>query len=56
MMHLNRLKSLTWNSLKLNEAVIEKDIVINGSGRAVVEKIPAGVIIGNTDLDVASVI
>ncbi len=46
-MHLNRLKSLTWNSLKLNEAVIEKDIVINGSGRAVVEKIPAGVIIGN---------
>ena len=47
MMRVNGLKSLTWNSLKLNEAVIEDNIVLNGSGRAVVEKIPSGVMIGN---------
>ncbi|MBQ9606593.1 MAG: SufD family Fe-S cluster assembly protein [Lachnospiraceae bacterium] len=47
MMRVNSLKSLTWNSLKLNDAVIEDEIVLNGSGRAVVEKIPSGVTIGN---------
>ncbi len=47
MMRLNRLHSLTWNALKLNEVVLEDKITLNGSGKAMVEKIPAGVIIGN---------
>ncbi len=46
-MHLNRLHSLTWNALRLNEVIIEDQIVLNGSGKSIVEKIPAGAIIGN---------
>lgn len=46
-MRVNSLRSLTWNSLKLNEAVLEDKIVLNGSGKATVEKIPAGAMIGN---------
>ncbi len=46
-MRVNRLHSPTWNALKINEAVIEERIVLNDSGKATVEKIPAGVMIGN---------
>lgn len=46
-MRVNRLPSLTWNSLKINDAVIEDNITLNDSGKAVVEKIPAGAMIGN---------
>ena len=47
MMRINPVKAPTWNALKINDAVIEDKIAINGSGRAVVEKIPAGAVIGN---------
>ena len=47
MMKINSLKSLTWNALKLNEVILEDKIVLNGSGKATVEKIPAGAMIGN---------
>ena len=47
MMRVNRLDSPTWNALKINDAVIADDITLNASGKAIVEKIPAGVIIGN---------
>ena len=47
MMRVNGLKALTWNFLKLNDAVIDEAIVLNGSGKSMVEKIPSGMIIGN---------
>ena len=46
-MRMNSVQAPTWNALKINDALIEDKIVINGSGRAVVEKIPAGAVIGN---------
>ena len=46
-MRVNRLHSPTWNALKINEEIIEDEIRLNGSGKATVEKIPAGAIIGN---------
>lgn len=46
-MRINSLKSPTWNQLRINDAVIEEKLILKGSGRAIVEKIPAGVIIGN---------
>jgi Fe-S cluster assembly scaffold protein SufB len=47
MMRINTLQKPTWNALKINDAVVEESVILNGSGRSVVEKIPAGVIIGN---------
>ena len=47
MMRINKVKSPTWNFLKINDTCYDEKITLNGSGRAVVEKIPAGVIIGN---------
>ena len=47
MMRVNPIKAPTWNALKINDAVIEDKIILNDSGKAVVEKIPAGAMIGN---------
>ena len=47
MMRLNMLQKPAWNRLKLNEAQVMTVPELNGSGKSVVEKIPAGVIIGN---------
>lgn len=47
MMKINSVKAPTWNALRINDAVIEDKITLNDSGRAVVEKIPAGAVIGN---------
>lgn len=46
-MRVNMLQKPTWNRLELNEAATEAKTVLNGSGKSIVEKIPAGVIIGN---------
>ena len=46
-MRVNGLPALTWNALKINDAVIEDKISLNDSGKAIVEKIPAGAMIGN---------
>ncbi len=46
-MQVNKLKSPTWNFLKLNDAEIGEEIALNGSGKSIVEKIPSGMIIGN---------
>ncbi len=47
MMTINKVKSPTWNFLKINETTVEEQVILNGSGQSIVEKIPAGLVIGN---------
>ncbi len=47
MMRINAVKAPTWNAIRINDAVIEDSGALNGSGKALVEKIPAGAVIGN---------
>ncbi|MBR1877269.1 MAG: SufD family Fe-S cluster assembly protein [Lachnospiraceae bacterium] len=50
-MKLNKLPTLTWNFLKLNDAVLDEKITLNGRGKSVIRNIPNGVIVGNGGCD-----
>ncbi len=46
---INCLPTLTWNFLKLNRAEVNESVVLNGRGQSIIQNIPNGVIVGNTD-------
>ncbi|MCR5108653.1 MAG: SufD family Fe-S cluster assembly protein [Lachnospiraceae bacterium] len=46
-MTVNKLPTLTWNFLKINDIKVKEDIELNGRGQITIRNIPDGVIIGN---------
>ncbi len=48
---LNKMSTLTWNYLKLNQTEFKESIDLNGRGECIIHNIPAGVIIGNEGCD-----
>ncbi len=50
-MKINTIPSPTWNFLKINEAVINEDLTLNGRGKSLIKDIPSGLIVGNGSCD-----
>ncbi|MCR5650928.1 MAG: SufD family Fe-S cluster assembly protein [Lachnospiraceae bacterium] len=44
---INPLPTLTWNFLKLNSAVIDETVTLNGRGKSTIQNIPRGVIVSS---------
>lgn len=50
-LRVNRLPSITWNKLQINDAEVRQTIDLNGRGECIIHNIPAGVIIGSENCD-----
>ncbi|MBQ7565168.1 MAG: SufD family Fe-S cluster assembly protein [Lachnospiraceae bacterium] len=53
-LRVNRLPSITWNKLQINDAEVRQTIDLNGRGECIIHNIPAGVIIGSENCDSCS--